>query len=121
MLKSQTLQIIFTIILLLLSSITFLFWTENKQHDYANNKSWWAVSFIEPNPTSNDLDFEIENYTSDDKFIYSIENSNSKVLYKNTIIIPNNSKKTIAIKSELENKNYIIKIQHNGKFKTLYK
>lgn len=120
MLKSQTSQIIFTITILLLSSIIFLLWTENKQHDYLNNKSWWVISFIEPNPDSNNLNFEIENYTSDDKFTYIIKNKNTIFLEK-IIKIPKNSKKTVSVDSELKNKNILIKIFHKNTIKTLYK
>ena len=120
MLKSQTSQIIFTIILLFLSSVIFLLWTENVQHNYSNNKSWWAISLAEPNPSSDNLNFEIENYTSNNKFTYIIKNKDIILLEKN-IEIPKDSKKSIFLDFKSKNENILIEIVHENNIKTLYK
>ncbi len=120
MLKSQTSQIIFAIVLMLLSSVIFLFWIENTQHSYSYNKSWWTISFIEPNPVSANLDFEIENYTSTNKFTYIIKNDSDITILKENLLIPKNSKKIVSIK-KIQNDRTIVEVLHEKDIKTLTK
>ena len=118
MFKSQTSQIIITIIFLLITSIIFLFIKEANQHSYSKNKSWWSVSFVNPNPESKSLDFQIQNYDKSEKFSYFLEDKNHKTIKKEEIIIANNSKKVIKV--DLNNV-YYIKVLHKNKKRILYK
>ncbi len=49
--------------LLILLSIGYLFIAEARQHDPTIGKDWWAVYFVDPDPSSPSLDFTIDNFT----------------------------------------------------------
>ncbi len=118
MFKSQTSKIIITIFFLLTISIVLLFVREDKQHNYTENKSWWSVSFIDPNPKSKNLNFQIENYTNSENFIYLLKDKSDKLIKKEKLTIPNNSREIIKITSDDV---YFIEISHKNKKRLLYK
>jgi len=63
---------LFWSITLLIITMSTLAWIAQSQQSLTKDKDWWAISFTQPSPTSDSLQFTIENYSNNESFIYSI-------------------------------------------------
>ncbi len=82
--------------LALIITMSSLAWTERKQSDYADGKDWWAISFIDPSPTNDSMNFVIENFADNHEFSYEITDQNTTSDPK-IINIPKGSSRQISI------------------------
>jgi hypothetical protein len=87
--------IIIAFTLLLLTSFSFLAWTEEKAKDPDRGKNWWALSFRDPKDKS--LAFDIENHTADKTYFAYIVTRGDKVLYRDSLIISRGTTERVSL------------------------
>ncbi|MEK7549664.1 MAG: hypothetical protein AAB519_01630 [Patescibacteria group bacterium] len=86
-------KIILAFFVLFIFSTIFLFWQNEQELDPNKNKSWWTLSFTNPNDET-DTDFTIENYGISRSFTYQIEND-KKILSEGNLTLNIGEKQTI--------------------------
>lgn len=73
----QQKKIILFLIVLFIASSAWLFHASDKLTDPNAGKNWWALSFNEP--TSQNLDFTIENHSDQTVFHWEVLQNNQKI------------------------------------------
>lgn len=116
---STTTFLIIVIVVTLLFSVTYLAWVENVQSDPLHNKSWWTVSFVDPDPQSSDMSILIENYSQNTSFTYTQGTDDSTLDQK--IIIPQGETHVIAMPEKIDQNKTTVSIKHGGETRVLYK
>ena len=86
-------KIILAFFVLFIFSTIFLFWQNEQELDPNKNKSWWTLSFTNPNDET-DTDFTIENYGTSRSFTYQIEND-KKILAEGNVTLNIGEKQAI--------------------------
>lgn len=107
--------IIVSLVFFLLASFIFLAYTEHRQHRL---NSGWFLYF--KNPKNSELEFIIENYTSDSEFEWKLL-ANDNLIKSEKIIVKNKEEKIIEInKGSLKGK-IKIEVKHEKDKKEIYK
>ncbi len=107
--------IFFFLTLFIISSFSWLAYQEKKQEEIKNQ---WFLYF--QNPQQPDLNFVIENYTDNKNFKWLLL-KNEQLVKKEDMIIKNKENKEIKINSNNFSGKIIVKVQHNGEEKEIYK
>lgn len=108
-------NIIISLIVLLITSFSFLAYTENNQHTM-NDK--WFIYF--ENPQDNSLNFIIENTSDENSFLWSVS-ADSKELKNGEIEVLKNTYKTVRIERIPSGNNFTVQITQNEESKEIYK
>lgn len=79
-------------------SATFLFWQNKRELDPDQGKSWWTLSFAEPQDQES-LAFTITNHTDHSEFTYQASYTvtpDKVITTSSTVIIPPGETKTVT-------------------------
>jgi hypothetical protein len=116
--KKNNLIIISTLLFFLVCGF-FLVYTQTKQMNLANAKTWWTAYFQDPK--SEDLSFDIENHSSSNSFHWEADSGNN-ILSQGNETIPNNQTKKIPLSNlDSQNQKIIIMISNGKDKKEIYK
>lgn len=91
-------NIVLLFCILFTMSASFLFWQNKRELDPNQGKSWWTLSFAEPQD-ENSLAFTITNHTNQSEFSYEVYNTmtpDKTILSRDTVIVPPGETKTIT-------------------------
>ncbi len=95
-------------------SFSYLAHTEKKQHQIENQ---WFLYF--ENPTADNLNFVIENYTDNADFSWKLLNKDDKQIANGKIKVLKNDKKTVILTEPSDGTT--IKVSHRNEYKSIYK
>ncbi len=77
-------------------SATFLFWQNKRELDPNIEKSWWTLSFAQPE-NGESLNFIIENHTTLREFYYEIQSKTDRTIFsKETVLVAPGETKIIT-------------------------
>ncbi len=79
-------------------SATFLFWQNRRELDPNQGKSWWTLSFTEPE-NEESLAFTVTNHTNQSEFNYEASYTvtpDKVITSRDTIVVPPGETKTIT-------------------------
>lgn len=92
-------KIITVFFALFVLSAVFLFWQNERELDPNRGKSWWTLSFADPN-SEQSLDCVIENYGANRSFTYEVREG-SALLRSETFTMEPGATKTLLLPSDL--------------------
>jgi len=105
-------------VLLLVVTMSTLAWIERSQRTSLHENGWWALSFVDPSPSSSDASFVIENFSSQSTFDYQIEGMYPTL--RQSATVRSGGHLTIPVAEDLGSQVKIIVTTENDE-KTIYK
>lgn len=114
----QSKQIILFFTALFLVSSIYLFSIDSKYNSSKPEKDWWVVYFTDPK--SDNLGFEIENFSSQKDFHWELLADKDK-LSEGDVQINQGNKQEVLVNSDIADKKMSVRISNGQETKEIYK